>query len=176
MVGALGALLAIAEADRKAQTLKTITNNLGSAVESMSRSIRTGSNYRCGSSSGVDCPSPGATSLYFRPIGGGEWAYRWNSNTLNPHCQNALGCIQRSQDGGANWADITAPEVVVLNPITAGSGPGLTFYLFGSTQGCPGDCVQPKVTILLRGYVKVTEALNSKFDLQTTITQRIYDQ
>ena len=157
----------IAEADRKAQTLKTITNNLNAAIDSMSRSIRTGDSYHCGSFSGGDCATGSGSDLFaFRPISGGQWGYRWNSSG----CPNTLGCIERSQDSGASWAAITAPEVVVLNP-TGGSG--LTFYLTGSSVV---DSIQPRVIVLLRGYVQVTAALRSNFDLQTTITQRIYDQ
>lgn len=166
MVVALGALLAIAESDRKAQTLKTITNNLNFAVESMSRTIRTGKDYHCGSFSGGDCTGSGSTLIAFEAIDGNEWGYRWNSSG----CPNNVGCIERSRDGGASWDAITAPEVVILNP---SGGSGLTFYLVGSTQG---DTLQPRVTILLRGYVQVTAALRSSFDLQTTVTQRLYDQ
>ena len=166
MVVALGALLSMAESDRKAQTLKTITNNLHFAVDSMSRAVRTGDSYHCGSFSGGDCTWSGSDLFAFRAINGNTWGYRWSGAT----CPNTLGCIERSQDGGSSWAAITAPEVVVLNP-TGGSG--LTFYLVGSAAG---NATQPKVTVLLRGYVQVSAALRSNFDLQTTITQRIYDQ
>ena len=181
MVVALGALLAIAESDRRAQTLKTITNNLNFAVESMSRNIRTGREYNCGSSAGGDCSQAsgepnGDTSLYFRAIDGNIWAYRWSTDCTPP---NTTGCIQRSTNGGSTWEVITAPEVVVANcgsQITGTCTPGtagLTFYLLGSTQG---DIYQPRVIITIRGYVQVSAALRSNFNLQTTVTQRLYDQ
>lgn len=170
MVIALGALLSISESDRKAQTLKTITNNLNFALENMSRSIRTGFAYNCATSNGGDCSvasgePDGGSEFYFRASNGGQWGYRWNS--LN--CPNTLGCIERTQDNGANWAVITTSEVVVLNPA---GGSGLTFHLVGSTQG---DTYQPRVTVTVRGYVQQNAALRSNFDLQTTITQRLYD-
>lgn len=165
MVVALGALLSVSESDRKAQTLKTVTNNLNFALDSMSRVIRTGYNYHCGSLSGGDCTN-GNTFFSFTTNQGQTWAYRWGSNT----CANQLGCIQRSTDGGTTWADITAPEVVVQSPTGT---TGLKFYLLGSTRG---DAMQPKVIISLRAYVQQTGAQQSRFNLQTAVTQRLYDQ
>lgn len=165
MVVALGALLSISEADRKAQTLKTVTNNLNFALDNMSRSIRTGNTYHCGSLSGGDCTT-GSTFFAFDANDGNQRVYRWSS----AGCPNTLGCVERSTDGGNNYYAITAPEVVILNP---SGGSGLMFYLVGSI---PGDVWQPRVTITLRGYVQVTAAQRSNFDLQTTVTQRLYDQ
>jgi len=175
MVIALGALLSITEADRKAQTLKTVRNNLAVAIESMSRSIRTGDNYRCINFSNVsDCPinsGVGSTLIAFRASNGNDWGYRWWDSS----CANGLGCIQRSTNGGATWEDITAKEVIVLSP---SGGSGLTFYLKGrkTTLESGGDFLQPMVTILLRGYVQQTASLKTTFELQTSVTQRIYDQ
>lgn len=44
---AVGALLKITDANKKAQTLKSSINNINFAMESMSREIRMGSNYYC---------------------------------------------------------------------------------------------------------------------------------
>jgi prepilin-type N-terminal cleavage/methylation domain-containing protein len=167
MVVALGALLSVSESDRKAQTLKTVTNNLNFALDSMSRAIRTGADYHCGSLSGGDCTA-GDTFFAFHTNTGATWAYRWGSAT----CANALGCIQRSIDGGSTWADITSPEVVVLNPSGAA---GLKFFLIGSAAGS-ADNKQPKVTIALRAYVQQNGTLKTNLNIQTTVTQRLYDQ
>ncbi|OGC80691.1 hypothetical protein A2943_02240 [Candidatus Adlerbacteria bacterium RIFCSPLOWO2_01_FULL_51_16] len=172
MVIALGALLSIAESDRKAQTLKTVTNNLNFALDSMSRTIRIARDYDC--NSGGDCTT-GAGSFMFRATNGNLWGYRWESSA----CVNTLGCIQRTTDAGASWEDITAPEVVVLNcgiVVTGACTPGtrgLTFYLFGSTQA---DAYQPRLIVTLQGYVQQSTSMRSHFHLQTTITQRLYDQ
>jgi len=47
MTVALGSLLAMSESDRKAQTLKSVINNLNFSLDSMSRAIRTGTTYSC---------------------------------------------------------------------------------------------------------------------------------
>src|SRR4051812_11444285 len=50
MVMALGALLSLSVADRRAEALKSSIDNLTFALDSMSRAIRTGNTYHCGSS------------------------------------------------------------------------------------------------------------------------------
>ena len=51
MLVAVGALLSVVAANRQSQAIKTVINNLNFALESMSRNILTGSNYRCPSGS-----------------------------------------------------------------------------------------------------------------------------
>ncbi len=157
MMIALGALLAISESDRRAETLKSVINNLNFSLDSMTRSIRTGTNYDasadCGSPSGTDCTAPpGSISLRYKDAGGHTVVYK---------LQNAT--VMRSVDG-ATFAAITAPEVVISK---------LAFYVVGSPTG---DGIQPKVNILLSGSVAVTSKLTSQFNLQTSVTQRVYDQ
>lgn len=173
MVIALGGLLAVTESDRKAQTIKTVTNNLGFALESMSRTIRTGIDYSCGTwTQGSDCGvgggSPG-TMITLTDVEGQEVGYRF------AECEG-VGCIQRSLDGGSSWAPITSTEVIIEE---------LEFYLYGSSRS---DDIQPRVTISIRGFVPVTGAATqrsqcdtegvtcSTFDIQTTVTQRLYDR
>ncbi len=188
MVIALGALLSMSESDRKAQTLKSVINNLNFSLDSISRAVRTGGGYHCGSSSGNDCTvPPGGTSFYFTPTGGGTVAYRFENTTIDANAGTvcgqltAIGCVARSTDGGTTWAAVTAPEVVITN---------LSFYLLGSALGSTGDTYQPKLTILISGYVQFKGAggaaactsgasnagASTCFNLQTSVTQRLYDQ
>lgn len=149
MVIALGALLAMTESDRRAQTLKTITNNLNFSLDAMSRSLRTGTTHSLtGSSQITFLAADGLTTSYCRGSG--------------MSCSPTGTTILRST--GAGYSPIISPEVVVT---------ALTFILVGSPLG---DNIQPKVTILLRGYVQVSATQKSAFDLQTTVTQRLYDQ
>jgi hypothetical protein len=59
---------------------------------------------------------------------------------------------------------MTAPEVNITN---------LSFYVVGSS---PSDTLQPKVTMLVSGYVAISSGQQSVFNLETSVTQRIYDQ
>lgn len=172
MVIALGALLAMSESDRKAQTLKAVINNLNFSLDSISRTVRTGSGYHCGSSTGGDCTTPpGGTSFYFTATDGTLVAYRLENLTIDSNaatvCGQAAnpGCLARSVGGGA-WEAITAPEVTITS---------LSFYLLGS-GAAPGDTFQPKLTILMSGYVQVTGTRQTAFSLETSVTQRLYDQ
>ncbi len=172
MTISLGALLSMSESDRKAQTFKSVINNLNFAMDSMSRSIRTGQVYHCDASqtpitSTRDCTGTPSSSFAFLPADGSNTLiYKLESSnaTLCGQPSARVGCIVRSTDSGANYASITSPEVYV---------DVLNFYVTGSAVG---DGVQPKVTILISGVVTVTVTQSSTFNLQTSVTQRIYDQ
>ncbi len=188
MVIALGALLAISTADRKAETIGAVMNNLNFAVESMTRTIRTGVDYNCGSfgggtsgSAGGDCTS-GGDYFSFTAANGDNVVYKFdNDNNASSPCGQTgpvHGCIVRSVNAGA-YAPITAPEVVITNISTGATG--LMFYLRGSLRGTPafgnpGDDIQPNVVITVTGYVDLGAGKKSLFALQTSATQRLYDR
>lgn len=170
MTIALGSLLAMSESDRKAQTLKSVINNLNFSLDSMSRSMRTGTLYHCDAAqtpltSTRDCTSSPASSIAYRSSSGATVVYRLESASAALCGQPAgrIGCIVRSADGGATYSAITSPEVYLE---------ALNFYVTGAQSAA----VQPKVTILISGEVTVNATQSSSFNLQTSITQRLYDQ
>ncbi len=173
MVIALGALLSISAADRKAETIASVMNNLNFAIESMTRNIRTGVDYHCATVSGGDCAA-GSDLFKFTAANGLETVYKFDSSALCQQTGTVQGCIVRSTDGGSTYAAITAPEVVITN-VTSGSG-GLLFYLRGSALGSTGDNTQPNVVITITGYVQVNPTQKANFALQTSATQRLYDR
>lgn len=173
MVMSLGALLSISAADRKAETVESVMNNLNFAVESMTRTIRTGYDYHCGSVTGGDCAS-GGTLFKFTAQDGSAVVYAFDNSSACGQTGTVQGCILRSTDGGATYLPITAPEVVISN--VAGTGSGLEFYLRGSALGSTGDNIQPNVVITITGYVRISETQTSPFSLQTSVTQRLYDR
>lgn len=181
MVISLGALLSISAADRKSETVESVMNNLNFAVESMTRNIRTGYDYHCGTVSGGDCSS-GGTLFKFTAQDGNSVVYTFNNSSECGQSGTVQGCILRcvgagsacDTDDGTNFLPITAPEVVITNAASTGSG--LAFYLRGSTLGNNGDNVQPNVVITVTGYVKLSETQKSPFTLQTSVTQRLYDR
>lgn len=168
MVISLGALLAISASDKKAETLKSVMNNLNFALDSMSRTIRTGVNYHCGSggtlSEPLDCALSPGTSFTFLAADGNQVTYLFDSTPANcVQTGSTGGCIKR-RIGNGDLLQLTAPEVVITN---------LSFYVVGAPVG---DGIQPKVTISLNGSVQVTETQKTAFNLQTSVTQRLYDQ
>lgn len=173
MVIALGALLAISVSDRKAESLKSVINNLNFAVDGMSRAVRTGSNWGCDAShtlnptAGTDCSTTGANEIIFTSAptvsnpSGVVTYYRLESATDDPGGASAaaalcnqtspnIGCIVKSTDStnGTNgtWLPITSPEVVIQDCSTAGgcSGSGQPSYLFYMLGSVPGGVTSPE--------------------------------
>lgn len=160
MTVALGVLLAVSQADRKAETMKSIMDNLNFSLESMTRAIRTGRSYSCGESlSGGDCAASGNQAFSFIDVNGNTVTYRFSTTA----CANGVGCIER-RIGSGSWAAMTSPDVIISS---------MRFYLIGSGAG---DLTQPKMTVLLSGYVQVSDSQRSTFAVQTSATQRLYDQ
>lgn len=166
MVISLGALLSMSESDRKAQTLKSVINNLNFSLDAMSRSMRTGVNYHCDVTqlpvtTPRDCTqaSAGATSIAFLSADNQVIKYcRGNGST----CDSAGTAVLVSKNGAA-YAPLTASEVVITN---------LQFYVTGAET----SLLQPHTVILLSGKVPVSASQTSSFDLETSVTQRLYDQ
>ncbi len=170
MVMSLGALLAMSESNRRVESMKSVINTLNFALDSMSRSIRTGYSYECnpspmpfsGDTTPTDCASSPATRFGY--MNSDDVSIAYCLGTISPlACSSSGTAILRSEDGGT-LAPITSREVVIQN---------LSFYVIGAPVG---DSTQPKVTILLSGYVDVSATQRSTFNLQTSVTQRIYDQ
>lgn len=93
----------------------------------------------------------GGSSLTFTSVDGYTIFYR----LLN-------GRIERS-DNGVNFFALTAPEVVITK---------LLFFIDGEAAG---DFQQPRVTLVINGLAKNKEGIESKLNLQTTISQRKLD-
>lgn len=151
MLIAVGTLLSLVDANKKAQALKSVMNNLNFALESMSREIRTGTGYDCGTSGGlVDCVN-GDTQFAFTSSDGEAVIYRLSGSR-----------IEKSIDGGSFLA-ITSPEVQI---------DALKFYVTGASTA---DTLQPQVTMTISGVAGATEKVQTEFDLQATVAQRLLD-
>ncbi|HVV38925.1 MAG TPA: type II secretion system protein [Candidatus Paceibacterota bacterium] len=201
MVVSLGALLTISASERKAETLKSVMTNLNFALDSMSRSIRTGSNYDGFTSCNPSLPISGIPTPTDCTAAGGSYAIAFQAidaslagcpasgtpcivvycRGAGSTCSSSGTSLLRSTDGGNNFSAITAPEVQISN---------LSFYVRGAPRG---DGIQPIVTITLSGYIAINgDAATqnnclgqvssgatgqcSAFNIQTSATQRIYDQ
>ncbi len=148
---AVGSLLSIMEASRKAKTIRIGMDNLNIAMERMVRELRTGVNYDCNPGVGItDCVN-GDISIGFISQDAENIIYKENSGT-----------IERSNDGGTNFNSILAPDINISN---------LKFYVNGSNSYASGDRIQAYVVISIEG--SITDAgTNSTFRIQTMATQR----
>lgn len=168
MLVSAGALLSLSTANRKAQALQSVMNNLNITLDSMVRSIRAGSTFHCGVSGSVNVPQDcgnGGTQFAFEPHGGSaSTASDQRVYAFVPPTSSENGYIQRSEDGGATWVRITAPEISITD---------MQFYVVGTTRG---DTVQPKAVIEVRGVAGgLNTKLTSTFHIQATAVQRILD-
>lgn len=168
MVIALGALLALSEANRKAEVLNAAVNNLNFTLDSMSRSIRTGSNYHCGVGGTLatpeDCSGTPESYIALLTAEGAKVAYCLDSGVIKRQIIEAgVSGSLSSSCSSSMFLPLTSPDVVVTN---------LSYYVLGAPLG---DNIQPKVTILISAYVLTRASQKSTFSLQTSVTQRIYD-
>ncbi len=164
MVVCVGALLSLVTANRKAQALQSVMNNLNIALDGMARSVRMGNDYDgstgCNSNAADthDCTG-GSTMFVFQPFGStldSKWIYNFNSATNR---------IERSTSGSISGAaPITAPEVTIDE---------MLFYVVGTERG---DTVQPKVVIVIKGSAGIPgSSTRTTFHLQAAAVQRVLD-
>lgn len=170
MIISVGALLSLVAANRKAQALQSVMNNLNVTIDSMVRSMREGVQYHCGNTGPIQDP---------RDCLGGDQFFafeRYGGLTTNPNDQRVYrfgsgsecgtNCIERSDQSGAagTWVRITAPEVLITD---------MQFYVMGTI---PGDEIQPKVVIVIKGTAGgATIKTTSTFHIQATAVQRVLD-
>jgi len=158
MLIAVSAVFTIVASNKKAESLKSVMDNLDFALESMTRNIRTGSTYTCltvgggGSISTVgNCP-------------GGDPGFQFLSNqngvTIDYYLYN--GQVMEDETGWPAPVSITAPEINISI---------LNFYLVGSNQGAGGVGLQPHVLMTVIGTAGVS-GTQTQFRIQTTLSQR----
>ena len=166
MVVSAGALLSLAHANRKAQALQSVMNNLSTTLDSMVRSMREGSTFHCGTGNYTlpqDCTS-GNTTFSFEPNGGTASANDQRVYNYVPPSGTNKGYIQRSLNGGSTWMRVTAPEISITD---------MKFYVVGTT---PGDTVQPKAMIEIKGVAGGSDnRIKTTFHIQATAVQRVLD-
>ncbi len=172
MVVALGALLSMSVSIRKAEAINSSINNLSAAMDAISRTVRTGTNYHCGSGGTLSVPQDCALDSFFSYLNydGNQVNYCLADVTAPTTCVNGVTCptgksceIIRLIAGGS-YQPLTSPEINITS---------LGFYVTGSLRS---DTEQPKVTIVVASTIPVTSNTTTDFNLQTSVTQRIYDQ
>jgi type II secretory pathway pseudopilin PulG len=156
-------LLSLINANRKAQALQSVMNNLNITLDGMVRNMREGSVFHCGSGATAtprDCPA-GDTTFAFEPFGNTTADPSWVLHYAVDG--NGVGRIYKSV-GGQSPIAITAPEVSIDE---------MHFYAVGTTQG---DATQPKVIIVIKGSAGVSgTTARTTFHIQTTAVERALD-
>lgn len=154
----MGSILAVLDVNNKDQTKKTAMDNLNVSLESMSRTVRFGTIYHCGSfgtlSQPADCAS-GGSSFTLKAADGTQVTYSLSG-----------GAITRSVNGGTAQA-MTSPEISITS---------LAFRVFGS-YAYGTDYLQPQVIITVTGTAGTAGKVKdqSTFQIETTVSQRQLD-
>jgi len=180
MVMAMGALLSISAASRKAEAVKTVMDNLNFALDSMTRSIRTGANYNCGSGSSppssptpTDCTTGGGTYLVFQADASAQTGCTTGGSCVVTYCLSSADGTACGNTGPYILREINSSGLVAITAAEV-SIDKLTFYVKGAPLG---DSIQPKTTIIISGHTQSSgTAPNTTFNVQTSVTQRLYDQ
>ncbi len=190
MLITIGALVGMADADRKAQSIQAVVDNLNFALDDMSRNIRTGMTYHC-VENGIDpggepignlsltsnCGFNGSSYMAFEGAGGSssnpnDQIVYWFAPAATCGPGYTGGCIEKSVNSGQTFLPLTSPQVFIDS---------LRFYVTGtcpltSGSGCAPDSLQPKAVIVLSAHIQLTAQTKTTIELQTTVTQRIFDQ
>lgn len=155
LVISLGAILTVLDSNRKAQTLTSVINNLNFTLESMTRSIKTG----------VE-PSTAGGVLTIQGIDLSAGTFdREEIRFKRIEDADGRGAIGRCKGiGCTNFVAITAPEVDVE-----------TFIVIPNDGYDTNDSVQPRTMLYVEGDVYISEKIQSRFRIQTSVSQRRLD-
>ncbi len=166
MLIAMGSLLVTSNLAKKSNALSFTMDNLSFAVESMSRSLRMGTNYTCSSSSinltsspsPADCPNGGSLIAFIPATADPNVRIAYE---LIPRTNNTY-TIERCETTSANnisCVDLISPNINIEV---------MKFFVKGTS---PSDLIQPSVYIIIRGSVIIKQKKTS-FAIQTMISQR----
>jgi type II secretory pathway pseudopilin PulG len=163
----VGVILTVLNANRKTRASSETIENIGFAVEEMSRSLQNGFLYHCDSTipgisaprnCGFDTGLVTASSLAFEDISGNI-----NSDSDQIVYRLRVGTIEKSVQGNAG------PFVAVLDPAITVSD--LQFHVRGAVFD---DQIQSRVMIIIVGTAGQGDEQTS-FSIQTTVRQRVGD-
>jgi prepilin-type N-terminal cleavage/methylation domain-containing protein len=152
MLAATGAYLTLIDLDSQARAVNDIVSNLSFAVDSMARSVRTGTNYAC-------TPGPNNTSgtchqLDFTDENGRSITYRLSNGQI----------YQDTVTGGVTTHyTITDPSITVST---------LTFYVRGVGTS---DSLQPQTTFLISGTIAAGQGKTIDFSIEGAGTERFLE-
>lgn len=196
---AVGALLILIASNRQLQSEQSVLTNLSFALDSMTREIRTGTNYYCDTK---NVPNVGTSDRRIFESG------RILADGTSPDQMIARDCedgrtgsdrlhgLSFVEGGDSITVDATGSRIVYYHDADDGKlyrrlsgqppesivSDGLfitdaDFYVTGSDRT---DDVQPKVTVVLRAYASQDDfsadtAGDRAYVIQTTVTQRTLD-
>lgn len=161
MVVSIGALLSLADANRKTQALQSVLYNLNTSIDGMVRAIRMGSQYQVAN---------GGAELSFLPYGAPSsnaderWIYRWDDTNGDGNPDRLVKVYKPQGFTTRVTVPLTGKEVTIDKA---------RFYVDGED---PADLLQPRVMIILQGKAGADKVkTTTTFSIQASATQRLLD-
>lgn len=171
MVIVIGALLSLNDANKKAQALRAVVDNLNFAIEDMSRKLKTGKDFRCGDKilDSEECLDAGSDKIFlqFKPAGQGTGSAFYDHHIYYfDEDKGTIGhkiAIKGATSNMKDLGSIIAPEVKIKD---------LRFFISKNT----GTNLSI-TTITMNGEFELSqfggsEKFKTPFTIQTTVNQR----
>jgi type II secretory pathway pseudopilin PulG len=161
----VGALMALIGANARARNTQAAMTNISYALDSMTREIRTGTDYYCGgipalSTDVRDCI--GSNIFFFNEGGKSLTGSLGTSRRIG---YRLFGNKIQRRLGTGGWSDLTAPEITISR---------LHFYTTGTSRNDAGF-LPPLVSIYIEGTAGSEANERGNFNVQTTVTQQLLD-
>lgn len=143
---ATGAYLLMISANREAQAITTGINNLSYALESMTRTIRTGAHYSCS-----------GDTFSFYQLGDSNKPLSYKIDSVSKQLQQSTN--------GTDWVGLTDPSVSI-------DAANSKFICVGTAAGASDTEGQARVTIVVAGTVNAGAGKDRTFNIETSATMR----
>lgn len=165
MLISLSSYLTLISLDRESRTTNELVSNLSFAVESMSRALRTGTNYAC---------SPGDSNGN-STTGSCHQITFTDSNNCTVTYRNTGGVLTQTTSGTGCSVGTNVPLTTSKIALSTSDPQGLTFYVRGVSKVGAEASRQPKVTFILRGQMQVSPTKTEVFTIEGGATQRFIE-
>ena len=194
MIIVIGALISLNDANKKAQALRAVVDNLNFAIEDMTRNIKTGSEYSCGVDIGaggvvdfsgvLPCAGSSGTSATGLIVKGSSmksafssarfvtcYAYYFDNSDLNNKKLKYASWPMNDTPGACNGAPTN--DAYFSNFIAPEVKMSDVSFTVVNTDPTLAYKQQPIVIINLSGEIDTNRAkLKTPFAIQTTVSQR----
>ncbi len=187
---AIGAFLKIIDLNTKSHTLKDSIANMNFVMDSISRELRTGTNFYCPSgyyavSANTDLPAPNCTTNSFTD----NWSiYFYSPKTANRTDGSGKKCrlihaysfsnesIYKAEQSSCDGLIAPYPSPYYFFPVISNDG-SITFSkaTMKITRDTTNIYAVPFVQFHFVGTIGKKERTKTAFDLQTGISQRVSD-
>lgn len=172
MLVVMGAYVTLISLDRQARANNQLAASLSFAVESMARSLRTGSEYACNANaSNPNCPASGQSISFCLDghtcrDGDSDVQYRV---TYRLKSDGSIGQCNGTLCTDATTVSLTDPRIEIED---------LKFYVRGvdsDNNPLTNDNIQPNITFTISGTMRTEGNEEARFSIQTGATQRLIE-